>query len=109
MKTIVLYRPVGPKELDLIKQLDYKAFPPRLLEQPFFYPVLNIEYAKQITEWNKKEFGAGYITKFLVKKKFLDSYSIKIAGSGIHQEYWIPSSELEILNANIVGNIEVLE
>jgi hypothetical protein len=35
-----LYRPVGQKELDLIRELEYSAFPPRLPEQPIFYPVL---------------------------------------------------------------------
>jgi hypothetical protein len=37
-----LYRPVGYKELELIKQSGMKEFPPRLPEQPIFYPVLNI-------------------------------------------------------------------
>jgi hypothetical protein len=45
---ITLYRPVGQKELDLIRELEYRAFPPRLPEQPIFYPVLNQEYAAQI-------------------------------------------------------------
>ena len=30
-ETIVLWRPVGPVELELIKQLKMRAFPPRLL------------------------------------------------------------------------------
>jgi hypothetical protein len=50
---MVLYRPVGPKELALIAASDYTAFPPRLAEQPIFYPVLNFEYAEQIArDWN---------------------------------------------------------
>jgi hypothetical protein len=44
----VLYRPVGPKELKLIESSDYREFPPRLPEQPIFYPVLNEEYAAAI-------------------------------------------------------------
>ena len=52
MKT--LYRPVNNKELDLIKDSGMKKFPPRLAEQPIFYPVTNIEYARKITkEWKK--------------------------------------------------------
>jgi len=43
-ETIILYRPVGPKELELIRAGGYRAFPPRLPEQPIFYPVLNEEY-----------------------------------------------------------------
>jgi hypothetical protein len=35
-----LYRPVGKKELELIRASGFRAFPPRLPGQPFFYPVL---------------------------------------------------------------------
>lgn len=46
-KTVTLYRPVGQKELDLVAASGYKVFPPRLPEQPFFYPVLNRDYAER--------------------------------------------------------------
>jgi hypothetical protein len=36
--TTTLFRPVGPKELALIRASGMKAFPPRLPEQPIFYP-----------------------------------------------------------------------
>ena len=50
-----LYRPVGQAELDLIAKVDYREYPPRLPEQPIFYPVLNEKYAREIAEkWNKK-------------------------------------------------------
>ncbi len=45
---MILFRPVGTKELELIAQLDFCAFPPRLEIQPIFYPVLNFDYAAQI-------------------------------------------------------------
>jgi hypothetical protein len=48
METVTLFRPVGPKELELIKASGYKAFPPRLPDQPIFYPVTNHAYATQI-------------------------------------------------------------
>jgi hypothetical protein len=46
--TVTLFRPVGPKELELIRASGYRAFPPRLPEQPIFYPVLTREYAVKI-------------------------------------------------------------
>lgn len=50
-----LFRPVGVRELDLIVETGYRRFPPRLKEQPYFYPVLNLEYARQIAkEWNTR-------------------------------------------------------
>jgi hypothetical protein len=33
-QTTTLYRPVGPKELELIAASGYHEFPPRLSEQP---------------------------------------------------------------------------
>ena len=35
-------------ELRLVYEAGLKAFPPRLPEQPIFYPVLNFGYAEQI-------------------------------------------------------------
>jgi hypothetical protein len=110
-KTITLYRPVGTKELELIKFSDYTAFPPRLPEQPIFYPVTNEEYATQIAhDWNAKynEDKVGYVTKFEVCKEFLDNYETKIVGGAKHEEYWIPAEDLEEFNRNIVGKIEVI-
>jgi hypothetical protein len=53
---MTLYRPVGTKELELISQLDLRAFPPRLEIQPIFYLVLNFDYAAQIArDWNTKD------------------------------------------------------
>ena len=104
MTTITLYRPVGLKELELIKESGYKKFPPGLPEQPIFYPVLNEEYATKIArDWNVKASGSGFVTKFEVKKDYLAKFEIQTVGSSICQEYWIPAEQLEEFNNNIVG------
>jgi hypothetical protein len=109
MEAVTLYRPVGPRELALIAASGYRAFPPRLPEQPIFYPVLNEEYARQIAErWNVPQSGAGYVTRFQVRADFLSRYDVQKVGSTIHQEYWIPAEELDEFNRNIVGTIEVV-
>ena len=106
--TVTLWRPVGPKELTLIEQADMKRFPPRLPEQPIFYPVLNEAYAIQIAnDWNVPASGSGYVTKFEVKKTFLDAYTVQQAGGSSHLEYWIPAEDLDAFNDAIVGIIEV--
>jgi hypothetical protein len=107
----VLYRPVGQQELDLIRDSGYQAFPPRLLEQPIFYPVLNEAYATQIArDWNAKYNTpkVGYITRFHVRADYLRHYEVKTVGAAIHQEYWIPAEALNEFNQNIVGTIEVI-
>lgn len=108
-ETVVLYRPIGPKELQLIRESGNKKWPPRLPEQPIFYPVTNEEYAKEITiKWNVKESGVGYVTRFKVKKSFMNRYQIQQVGASYHTEWWIPAEELERLNESIVGKIEVI-
>lgn len=109
--TITLFRPTGKNELALIEASEFTAFPPRLPEQPIFYPVLNKEYAAQIArDWNAKynADNLGYVTKFAVRKEFLDNYETKIVGGAVHEEYWIPAEDLEEFNRNIVGKIEVI-
>ena len=108
-ETVTLYRPTGPKELELVKESGFKKWPPRLPEQPIFYPVTNQEYAEQIArEWNVKDSGVGYVTKFHVKSSFMEKYETQKVGGSNHTEWWIPAEELEELNANIVGTIEVI-
>ncbi len=109
METVTLFRPTGQAELDLIREAGWRAFPPRLPEQPIFYPVLNEEYATQIArDWNTKDGGTGYVLRFEVSKSFLDRYEVETVGGRMHQEYWIPAAELEALNRSIVGAIEVI-
>jgi hypothetical protein len=106
--TTTLFRPVGSKELELIKKSGWKEFPPRLPEQPIFYPVMNEEYACQIAkEWNVKASGAGFVTKFEVHSEYLQKFTIQNVGGGIHDELWIHAEELEEFNKHIVGLIEI--
>jgi hypothetical protein len=108
-ETTTLYRPVGPKELALIAASGYREFPPRLPEQPIFYPVLNEEYARQIArDWNVPASGAGYVVRFALRRTFADRYPVKTVGAAVHQELWVPAEELSELNRNIVGAIEVI-
>jgi len=106
----VLFRPVGPEELRLIEQAGFRAYPPRLPDQPIFYPVLSEEYAAKIArDWNVQASGAGYVTRFRVRRAFLSRYQIQNAGGERFQEYWIPAADLAEFNRNIVGAIEVVQ
>ena len=109
MKTKTLYRPVGEKELVLIAESGFKKFPPRLAQQPIFYPVLNEEYATKIArDWNVPASGSGFVTKFAVNSNYLAKFKIQTVGSSICKEYWVPAEELEEFNLNIVDPIEVI-
>ena len=81
---MILYRPVGTKELKLIEESNYSKFPPRLPEQPIFYPVLTEKYAVEIASiWNVK---------------YNDD----------HKELWIPAERIEEFNLHIVGKIDII-
>jgi ribA/ribD-fused uncharacterized protein len=106
---MILFRPVGPKGLELIAASGFREFPLRLPGQPIFYPVLNEEYARQIArDWNVPASSAGYVNLFVLQKEFASRYSIRTVGASIHQELWIPAEDLLELNRNIVGLIEVI-
>jgi hypothetical protein len=78
--TVTLYRPVGPKE-----------------------------YAIEIaSRWNVKDDAVGYVTRFAVRRSFMERYEVQQVGGAHHTEWWVPAEELEQLNDNIVGSIEVI-
>ncbi|MEQ4209767.1 hypothetical protein [Actinopolymorpha sp. B9G3] len=107
--TTTLWRPTGPTELDLVRQLDFRAWPPRLPEQPIFYPVLNENYAIMIArDWNVKHDGAGYVTRFEVDTDFLSRYPVQQVGGSTILELWVPAEDLDEFNTHIVGQIEVI-
>jgi len=99
-------------ELELIRANGFREFPPRLPEQPIFYPVLSAEYATHIArDWNTKDERsgfAGFVLRFQVTTNFLQKYEVHVVGSADHQEYWIPAEDLPEFNANIVDPIEVI-
>jgi hypothetical protein len=80
-----LYRPVGQIEIDLVRAGGFREFPPRLPEQPIFYPVLTEEYATQIArDWNRKDERSGfvgYVLRFQVRSEFLPKYDVHVVGS----------------------------
>lgn len=109
METITLYRPVNNRELLLIEESGNIRFPPRLDFQPIFYPVCTLQYARDVSLWNILTYGVGYIVEFKVEKSYLDNFEVHNVGDTYHNEYWIPSEELEEFNSHIVGTITVIE
>lgn len=110
-ETVTMYRPVGKNELALIEESGFTAYPPRLPDQPIFYPVLNEGYARQIAKtWNSRlnDDKEGYVTKFKVTKSMSDKYKPEIVGGKQHEEIWVPAEELADFNAAIVEKIEVI-
>jgi hypothetical protein len=108
-----LFRPIGLRELELIWDSGMREFPQRLENQPIFYPVVNLDYARQIArDWNTpdaKSGFSGFVTKFEVSSTYLSKYELHTAGSAAHREYWIPAKELNVFNKAINGQISLEE
>ncbi|KAE9629722.1 ADP-ribosylation/crystallin J1 [Parasedimentitalea maritima] len=109
---MILFRPTGQKELDLIKESGWKEWPPRLPEQPIFYPVTTFEYAEKIAcDWNSvlaAPDNIGYVTRFEISSEIEQKYPIQVAGGKEHEELWVPAEDLEAFNTGIVGPIEIV-
>ena len=107
---VTLWRPVGPEELALIEASGWLQCPPRLPEQPIFYPVTTEAYAVKIArDWNVPASGCGFVTRFDVEKTYLDQFAVQQAGGREHEEYWIPAEDLPTFNDAIVGKIKVVQ
>jgi len=106
--SLYLYRPVNQAELDLIEASGWRVFPPRLPEQPIFYPVLNEGYANQISrDWNVPYYGVGYVVRFAVDAEYLKLFAVQNVGDVQHNELWVPAEQLAEFNQHIQGLIEV--
>lgn len=109
---MILYRPTGPEELRLVEESGWRAWPPRLPDQPIFYPVLTFEYAEKIArDWNSTRpspNNLGFVTRFEIDEATAARYEVQDAGGHEHQELWVPSNQVGRFNKGIIGLIEVV-
>lgn len=107
-----LFRPTGLKELLLVRDSGWKAWPPRLPDQPIFYPVTTQVYAEKIArDWNSvlpAPDNLGFVTRFEISKEMVTRYPVQQAGGRDHEELWVPAEELDEFNSGILGQIEVV-
>ena len=78
---MLLYRPTGLRELRLVADSGWTRWPPRLPDQPIFYPVLTLSYAVTIArDWNTKDpFSdhVGFVTRFQLDDAFATRYPVQ--------------------------------
>lgn len=88
-----------------------RAWPPRLPDQPIFYPVLNRAYGQQIaSRWNTAAPGrVGYVTEFEVDDAVAARWPRQVVGASVHEELWVPAEALPEFNAALVGLIRVVD
>ena len=110
---MLLFRPTGLTEIRLVAESNWRAWPPRLPDQPIFYPVLTLEYARKIArDWNSVDSFSGYIgfvTQFELDDQYASQFQVHTAAGRSHQELWIPARRLDEFNQHIVGQIRPIE
>ncbi len=107
---IKLYRAMGPGQLLCIQKSNWRAFPARLPDQAFFYPLSNLALAQNIArQWNQQRSGAGFVVEFSVNARFLQAYQKDELAGGEGYEYRIPAQDMDALNAQLVGPIKVVD
>jgi hypothetical protein len=108
---MILWRPVGLGEMGLIFDSGMRRFPPRLPEQPIFYPVLARSYAADIAAgWNVREAPhAGYVLAFEVDDDYISKFDVQVVGASVHRELWIPAEQLDEFNDHLLGPISAVE
>ena len=107
---MILFRPVGTPKLWIVHEAELRGFPPRLPEQPIFYPVLNPGYAEQLArDWNAKSRSfAGYVTRVEVEDDHASRFDGHVVGGREHEELWVPAEKLGEFNRRIVGRVGVV-
>lgn len=91
VNTLTLWRPTGPEELALVEATGFTRWPPRLPDQPIFYPVMNEDYATRIArDWNVRASGVGYVTRFEVDSIYASRYDVHQVGGASILELWVP-------------------
>lgn len=81
--------------MELIKNSGYRKYPPKLPEQPIFYPVLNKNYAIEIaSQWNVKynDDHRGYVTQFEVDDEYIRQFEVHTVGRS-YQKFWYRITE----------------
>ena len=107
---MILYRPMNADELRLVYEMGMRGFPPRKPEQPIFYPVLNLEYANEISQrWNTEgQSAAGYVGQFNLDDGYSARFELQKVGTIHHVELWVPSEELSEFNKHIISEIKIV-
>ncbi|MBO6603246.1 MAG: ADP-ribosylation/crystallin J1 [Roseicyclus sp.] len=109
---MILFRPTGLKELVLVRDSGWRTWPPRLPDQPIFYPVTTQTYAEKIArDWNSvlpAPDDLGFVTRFEITPDMAARYPVQQAGGREHEELWVPAENLGAFNQGIVGQIELV-
>ncbi|HWS36466.1 MAG TPA: ADP-ribosylation/crystallin J1 [Actinoplanes sp.] len=109
VETTALWRPAGPRELDLIRASGWRRWPPVPLERLYFYPILSESFAVTGAQhWTSSDSGVRYVLRIHVETDFVGRYSTRSFGGSAAPMLWVPAEDMDEFNAHVVGLIEVV-
>jgi hypothetical protein len=85
--TVTLWRPTGPEELALVEASGWTAWPLVYPSSPSSTPFSTRIKRQRSRATDVKASGVGYVTRFQVKKSFMDRYEAHQAGGRTILEY----------------------
>lgn len=104
---VVLFRAVGPSELELIRASGGAGFPRRGHHEPILSVTPSEEVARrEARSWNVEDQRVGYVVRFEVDAGWLARYPVQDPDGT--PEHWIPNEAIEAFNARIVAPIQVV-
>ncbi|SEU05662.1 hypothetical protein [Hymenobacter actinosclerus] len=99
--TVLLYRPVGQAELDLVAASNWLEFPLKLPEPPVFY------LAPPGSAAGLPGAGPGYLLRLAVDADYVAHFEAAAPAAAEPAELRVPTAELAEFNRRITGRIEV--
>jgi hypothetical protein len=73
-----------------------------------FFFLCSTKHMRFARDWDAKDSGAGYATRFRVRRDRVTKFQAQTVGDSSHQELWVLAEALTAFNGNFVGEIEVI-
>lgn len=109
---MILFRPTGLKEAQLVRDAGWQAGPPRSPDQPVFCPVTTRARADRIArDWNSARPALdlwGFGTRFEICAGRAGIYPLQQEGGRAHRELWAQVEKAGAFNAGLVTTIKVI-
>lgn len=108
-ETVPLYRPALPTELAGLRDHGFSKWPVLPREQPLFFPVGDERLADAAAKtWTEEHGTTTYVTRFRVRSRLVNGGKSDQVRSVGEDEWPVAVQDVNALNQNIVGKIEVV-
>ena len=105
----LLYRAVGPDELQFIKDSDWVRYPARSPSGQTFLATVDLEYAEEVAEkWMLRDYDSSSVTTFRMDSDYIAKFKLEKLGGRTRNEYQISDGQIDEFISRIDGRIELV-